>query len=71
MINFTRYKRIADDVVDVGVDIPLEEGMVINIETPMDVKGKGSYQIERSFHIGKARPVELTPKRDGAPYVTG
>jgi Xaa-Pro dipeptidase len=70
VINYTKYKRIADDIVDIGVDIPLEEGMVINIETPMDVRGKGAYQVEMSFHIGKSKPVQLNPKREGAPYVT-
>ncbi|MDA4136512.1 MAG: M24 family metallopeptidase [Thaumarchaeota archaeon] len=71
VINFTKYKSIADDIVDIGVDIPLEEGMVINIETPMDVVGKGAYQVEMSFQIGKKKAIGLNPKREGVAYVTG
>ena len=69
VINKSDYKRIADDVVDISIDIPLEEGMVINIETPMDLLGKGSYQVERTFRITKDKPEELTPKRDSGPHV--
>ncbi|MGA2665567.1 MAG: M24 family metallopeptidase [Nitrososphaerales archaeon] len=69
VINRTDHKTIADDVVEVGVDIPFEEGMVINIETPMDVLGVGSYQIERTFRITGDRPEELTPRREGAPFL--
>jgi Xaa-Pro dipeptidase len=71
VINFTKYKSIADDIVDIGVDIPFEEGMVINIETPMDVRGKGAYQVEMSFQIGKKKAIGLNPKREGVAYVTG
>jgi Xaa-Pro aminopeptidase len=71
VINFTKYKRIADDIVDIGVDIPFEEGMVINIETPMDVRGKGAYQVEMTFQIGKKKPIGLNPRREGVAYVTG
>jgi Xaa-Pro aminopeptidase len=71
VINFTKYKSIADDIVDVGVDIQFEEGMVINIETPMDVRGKGAYQVEMSFQIGKKKAIGLNPKREGVAYVTG
>jgi Xaa-Pro aminopeptidase len=70
VINFTKFKKIADDIVDIDVDIPLEEGMVINIETPADVRGKGAYQVELTFQIGKTKPIGLNPKRDGVPYVT-
>ncbi|MDA4113944.1 MAG: M24 family metallopeptidase, partial [Thaumarchaeota archaeon] len=65
----SEYKRIADEIVDISIDIPLEEGMVINIETPVDVLGKGSYQVERTFRITKDKPEELTPKRESAPHV--
>jgi Xaa-Pro aminopeptidase len=71
VINFTKHKKIADDIVDVGVDIPFEEGMVINIETPKDVRGKGAYQVEMTFQVGKKKPVGLNPKREGVAYVTG
>jgi len=69
IINRSDHKRIADDVVDIGIDIPFEEGMVINIETPMDVLGKGAYQVERTFHITRKGPIEITPHRDGGPSV--
>jgi Xaa-Pro aminopeptidase len=55
--------------VDIGIDIPFEVGMVINIETPMDVHGKGAYQVERTFQITSKGPTELTPKRESAPSV--
>jgi Xaa-Pro aminopeptidase len=69
VINHTTHKSIADEVVDVDVDIPFEAGMVINIETPMDVPGKGAYQVERTFQITRKNPNELTPKRDSGPFV--
>jgi Xaa-Pro aminopeptidase len=69
IINYSDHKRIADDVVDIGIDIPFEEGMVINIETPMDVHGEGAYQVERTFQLTRKGPKELTPKRDGTPSV--
>jgi len=69
IINYSDHKRIADDVVDIGIDIPFEEGMVINIETPMDVHGKGAYQVERTFQITRKGPNELTPKRESGPSV--
>jgi Xaa-Pro aminopeptidase len=71
VINFSKHKKIADDIVDVGVDIPVEEGMVINIETPMDVRGRGAYQIELTYEVGKRKATALNPKREGVPYVTG
>jgi len=70
VINSSPYKKIRDDIVDVSVEIPLEEGMVINIETPMDVRGKGAYQLEMTYHIGSKRPVGINPNRDGFAYVT-
>jgi len=69
VINYSDHKRISDEIVDIGIDIPFEEGMVINIETPMDVQGSGAYQVERTFQITKKGPNELTPKREIGPYV--
>ena len=69
IINYTDHKRISDDVVDISVDIPFEEGMVINIETPMDVHGQGAYQVERTFQITRKGPSELTPKRESGPAI--
>lgn len=71
VINATPYKRISDDIVDISVEIPFEEGMVINIETPLDMKGRGSYQVERTFVVGKKKPTEVNPRRENASFVTG
>lgn len=65
VINYSKYDRISDGIVNVRIDIPLEEGMVINLETPLYVLGKGSCQVERTFLIGKRKVSEITPKRDG------
>jgi hypothetical protein len=41
----------------------------MNIETPLDHPGKGSFQVERTFLITNKEPVEITPRRDGYPLL--
>lgn len=57
-------KREADDIVDVDTDFPLEEGMVISLETSLYEFGRGSYEIEKTFVVGKRSLKEITTKND-------
>lgn len=43
--------RIRDDTVDVGSDLPLEEGMVVNLEAAIFTLGEGSVHTEQSFVV--------------------
>jgi Xaa-Pro dipeptidase len=43
--------RLADDIVDLGVDQALEPGMVINLEVPLDKSGHYAVHVERTFVI--------------------
>jgi Xaa-Pro aminopeptidase len=60
---------IRDDVVDVPADLPLEAGMVINLEAPVFAIGGWSAHCERSFVVtaGGCRP--LIPQDRQAPLV--
>jgi Xaa-Pro aminopeptidase len=44
-------RRIIDECVDVDSDLPLEEGMVVNLEVPLFTLGVGSMQTEQSFVV--------------------
>jgi Xaa-Pro aminopeptidase len=43
--------RIRDDCVDVSADVPLEPGMVLNLELPLFLFGAGSLHMEQTFLI--------------------
>ena len=43
--------RIRDDCVDVSADLPLDEGMVVNLELPLYLFGAGSLHMEETFAI--------------------
>jgi Xaa-Pro dipeptidase len=43
--------RIRDDCVDLSADVPLEEGMVVNLELPLYLFGAGSLHMEETFAI--------------------
>jgi Xaa-Pro dipeptidase len=43
--------RIRDDCVDVASDVPLEAGMVVNLELPLYLFGVGSLHMEQTFLI--------------------
>ena len=53
-------ERFADGCIDVEVDLALEEGMVINLEVPLEVPGGRSFQVEQSFLIRADGAEELT-----------
>jgi Xaa-Pro aminopeptidase len=55
--------RLADDVVDLGVDQALEAGMVINLEVPLDKPGHYAVHVERTFVI-TADGVEAITSQD-------
>ncbi len=58
---------IRDDCLEVSSDLPLEEGMVFNLEAPLFVLGRGAVHTERSFVVAAGGAVELVPQERGAP----
>lgn len=60
--------RITDDCVDEPSDIPIEEGMVINLESAMFVPGSGSVHIEHSFIVTAHGNEPLVPQDRAAPF---
>ena len=50
---------IEDDCIEVSSDLPLEEGMVFNLEAPVFILGRASVHTERSFVVtaGGCRPL--------------
>ena len=41
--------RVQDDCIDVPADLPLEEGMVLNLETPLFMPPEASLHVEQTF----------------------
>jgi Xaa-Pro aminopeptidase len=60
-------RTIRDDCIEVSSDLPLEEGMVFNLEAPLFVLGRGSVHTERSFVVGAGGCEPLVPQRREAP----
>lgn len=56
--------RVEDDFVSRPADLPLEAGMVINLEAPLWAAGPESVHVERSFVIesGGCRPLTDQPR---------
>lgn len=56
--------RIEDDFVSRPADLPLEAGMVVNLEAPLWASGVASVHVERSFVIesGGCRPLIDQPR---------
>ena len=46
---------VHDDVIGSPADIPLEEGMVLNLESAYLVKGWGGIHLEKTVVVGKRR----------------
>jgi Xaa-Pro aminopeptidase len=59
--------HIRDDCVDVASDLELEEGMVINLEAPVFLRGQGSVHCERSFVVTAAGARPLAAQDRSAP----
>ena len=54
--------RIADQCVDEPADLPLEEGMMLNLEAMIFMPAVGSLHVEKSFVIEAARTRPLVPQ---------
>jgi len=65
----TNYREFHDDVIQSSVDIPLEEGMTINLESALLLPGKGSLHVERTFLLSKDSTSELWPQKEGLPFI--
>lgn len=63
--------RVADGCVDEPADLPVEEGMVLNLEAMFFMPGVGSLHIERSFVVEAARTRSLIPQGRREPLVPG
>ena len=59
--------RLRDDCIDVASDLPLEEGMVFNLECAIFMPGVGSPHIERSFVVTPEGGQPLTAQDRSAP----
>ena len=57
-------KTVADQVVEQDTDIPLEPDMVISLETSLYEFGRGSYEVERTYVVGKSSLEPITSDRD-------
>ena len=55
-------RRIRDDCVDVPADLPLEEGMVINLEAPVYELNDAALQLEQSYVVTAAGGQPLTDR---------
>ncbi len=63
--------RIRDDCIDVPSDLPMEEGMVFNLEASMFLPGVGSLQMERSFIVTADGYRDLVPQDRSRPFLPG
>jgi Xaa-Pro dipeptidase len=61
---------VRDQLVRTSTEIPLEVGMVISLETNLYEFGEGSYEVERTFEIGKRSLEELTTKKDRSVFIS-
>jgi len=60
---------LSDGFIEANTDIPLEEGMVINLETPYYPFGKGSFQIERTVVVTTNGFSDVTPQDRESPVL--
>jgi Xaa-Pro dipeptidase len=65
-----RPVTIRDQVIKTSTEMPLEVGMVISLETSLYEFGEGSYEVERTFLVGKRSLEELTTKKDREIFVS-
>jgi Xaa-Pro aminopeptidase len=61
------HLRISDGCVDVPSDLPMEEGMINNLEIPLYLPGVGSLHVEKSFLITAEGSRELIPQNRSTP----
>jgi Xaa-Pro dipeptidase len=60
--------KIHDECIAVDSDLPLEEGMVINLEAPVFMPTAGAIQVEKTFVVTAEGARELVPQERGRPY---
>jgi Xaa-Pro dipeptidase len=61
---------VRDQVVKATTEIPLEVGMVISLETSLYEFGEGSFEVERTFRVGKNSLEEFTTKKDRSIFLS-
>jgi Xaa-Pro aminopeptidase len=61
--------RIHDDCIDIPSDLPLEEGMVVNLEAPIFLPGVASLHIEETYVITASGSRPLVPQQRSAPFI--
>jgi Xaa-Pro dipeptidase len=60
-------RNVRDDCLEVSSDLPLEAGMVFNLEAPLFVLGRGAVHTERSFVVAAGGSVPLVAQERDAP----
>jgi Xaa-Pro dipeptidase len=63
--------RISDDCIDVPADLPFEDGMVVNLETPVLYRGAFSAHCEQTFVVTVDGCRPLVPQDRSEPIVLG
>ncbi len=63
--------RVADGCVDEAADLPVEEGMVLNLEAMIFMPGVASLHLEKSFVVEAQTTRPLVQQDRRAPLVTG
>ena len=65
--------RLRDECIDVPSDLPLEAGMVVNLEVNSFMAGVGSLHVERTFVVEAQgrRPIALQQRKDPWETVAG
>ena len=62
--------RLRDECIDVGSNLPLEEGMVINLEVNIFMAGVGSLHLEQTFVIEANGNRPIAPQQRKEPWET-
>jgi Xaa-Pro aminopeptidase len=63
------YGKFSDGIVSETTDLPLEAGMTFNLETPYDLPGVGSFQVEKTFVVKKDSTQEFFVQKEGVPFI--
>ncbi len=71
VIHPTMKGKVSDDLINTEIDIPLEEGMIINLETPLLIFQVASLQIERTVVVTKKGFRPLYPQDREEPIIVG
>lgn len=63
--------RVQDECADEPADLPLEQGMVLNLEAMIFMPGVSSLHLERSFVVEERETRPLIPQDRQQPFVPG